>query len=200
MRNADERVPIILAACRGKDVLDVGCIDHEAINAAKDEWLHKKIKDVARCLVGLDFAGAEVEKLRGEYDIVCGDAQSIDLGRTFDCIVAGEIIEHLENPGLFLANMRRHLRPGGTLVMSTPNPFYPKRFIDILVNGRTDINTQHVCWYCDVTLTQLLRRAGFSSVSTYFTSSSNRFFGIGRLPALLFSRRFSTHIVVVGVK
>jgi 2-polyprenyl-3-methyl-5-hydroxy-6-metoxy-1,4-benzoquinol methylase len=198
MSDADERVPIILAACKGKDVLDVGCVDHDARNAANDEWLHRKIKAVARTVLGLDLAADEIEKLRGEYDIVCGDAQTVDLGRAFDCIVAGEIIEHLENPGLFLRNMRRHLRPGGMLVLSTPNPFYPKRLLEILLRGHTPINPQHVCWYCDTTLTQLIRRTGFAKVDVHFTNASSRFFGLGRLPALL-NRRLATHLVVIAV-
>src|SRR5579871_6643105 len=40
---------------------------------------------------------------------------------SFDLIVAIEIIEHLENPRATAREWRRLLRPGGTLVMSTPN-------------------------------------------------------------------------------
>lgn len=40
---------------------------------------------------------------------------------SFDCVVAGEIIEHVPNPDNLLREIRRVLRPGGTLVISTPN-------------------------------------------------------------------------------
>ncbi len=39
----------------------------------------------------------------------------------WDAIVALELIEHLENPRHFLRECRRLLRPGGVLVLSTPN-------------------------------------------------------------------------------
>jgi 2-polyprenyl-3-methyl-5-hydroxy-6-metoxy-1,4-benzoquinol methylase len=39
----------------------------------------------------------------------------------FDVIVAAEVIEHLENPRGLAREWLRLLRPGGTLVMSTPN-------------------------------------------------------------------------------
>ncbi len=44
---------------------------------------------------------------------------------SFDTIVAGEIIEHLEQPIRFLQDSRCLLKLGGTLVLSTPNPYYP---------------------------------------------------------------------------
>lgn len=40
---------------------------------------------------------------------------------TFECVVAGEIIEHVPDPDSFLREIRRVLVPGGTLVVSTPN-------------------------------------------------------------------------------
>jgi 2-polyprenyl-3-methyl-5-hydroxy-6-metoxy-1,4-benzoquinol methylase len=38
-----------------------------------------------------------------------------------DAVLALEIMEHLENPKFFLREISRVLRPGGTLVLSTPN-------------------------------------------------------------------------------
>lgn len=39
----------------------------------------------------------------------------------FECVVAGEIIEHVPDPDSLLREIRRVLTPGGTLVISTPN-------------------------------------------------------------------------------
>jgi SAM-dependent methyltransferase len=43
------------------------------------------------------------------------------LHQKFDCVVALEIIEHLENPRHLLRQCFKALRPGGLLILSTPN-------------------------------------------------------------------------------
>jgi hypothetical protein len=51
------------------------------------------------------------------------DAQDFGLDQNFNTVVAGEVIEHLEDPGRFLACARQHLAPGGRIVLSTAQPF-----------------------------------------------------------------------------
>ena len=53
---------------------------------------------------------------------VRGDAQSMPFKEaSFDSIVAGELIEHLDRPWDFLEEAYRVLRPGGHLLITTPN-------------------------------------------------------------------------------
>lgn len=40
---------------------------------------------------------------------------------SFDIVVAVEVLEHVEQDGLFVANVRRVLKPGGWFLMTTPN-------------------------------------------------------------------------------
>jgi SAM-dependent methyltransferase len=54
--------------------------------------------------------------------------QSADLNKgfpfgseEFDVVVATEVIEHLENPWLFIRELHRITRPGGVVVVTTPN-------------------------------------------------------------------------------
>ena len=39
----------------------------------------------------------------------------------FDCVIAQEIIEHLENPWLFMRKIKRVLKLNGNLILTTPN-------------------------------------------------------------------------------
>jgi SAM-dependent methyltransferase len=50
---------------------------------------------------------------------------SRQISETFDAVVALEIIEHLENPRKFLRECFKLLKPGGTLILSTPNTDSP---------------------------------------------------------------------------
>ena len=53
------------------------------------------------------------------------DEFSGKMGRTFDAIMALEIIEHLENPRKFLRQCFKLLKPGGMMLLSTPNADSP---------------------------------------------------------------------------
>lgn len=169
------RLDTIRQKTRGKKVLDVGCVDHRSSNEQGEAWLHKVIREQAAELVGLDFEADEVDKLNARgYNIVHGDAEVKDLGQCFEVIVAGELIEHLENPGRFLRNMRKHLVPGGEIVLTTPNPFYPKRLMEILGGGKALVNPQHVSWFCPDTLKTMMLRTGFVDIEITPFNNSQR--------------------------
>jgi SAM-dependent methyltransferase len=52
---------------------------------------------------------------------VAADAARLPFGRVFDTVVSFETIEHVVDPGRFVAECARVLRPGGSLLVSTPN-------------------------------------------------------------------------------
>jgi len=161
---------------RVKDVLDVGCVDHTATLEATDTWLHKHIVRSANSVVGLDLLEPEAAKLREKgYDIRSGDACSVSLDRTFDVVVAGEIIEHLDNPAAFVSNMACHLNDEGRLVITTPHAFFVLHFLEsIFSSGERRWNPEHVCWYCPFTLENLLRRNNLKIESCYYFTRSRK--------------------------
>lgn len=124
----------------GKEVLDVGCAELlGTVNAeAKMErWLHEKIRKQAKEVVGVDVNRREVEALREKgCNIICGDVEQVNIGRKFDVVVAGELIEHLSNPGVFLENMKQHLKDDGILILTTPNRYDFYTFIKAFITGR----------------------------------------------------------------
>lgn len=51
-----------------------------------------------------------------------GNAEAVNLlPETFDLVVSFQVIEHLYEPERMLAQVRRHLAPGGLFIMTTPN-------------------------------------------------------------------------------
>ena len=169
----NERLLAILHEVRGPEILHVGCVNHRLPQSPAEAclYLHYQLcRRFADChVVGLDIEAQAIEQLgKLGFDMVHGDAHDLPYRQAFDTIVAGELLEHLQNPGLFLASCARALKPGGRLVLSTPNVFTPLLFSMYLKNHDRAFNPDHAMWFCPQTVKELLRRAGFSVSELYF--------------------------------
>ncbi|MGA2156893.1 MAG: methyltransferase domain-containing protein [Bryobacteraceae bacterium] len=175
----------------GKTVLDVGCVEHEASSEASEFWLHRRLVESAKSVLGIDVVEKEVEELRRRgYNIICADAMTASLGQTFDVIVVGEVIEHVVNPGALLTNMRRHLNEDGKLILTTPHTFYFLNVLTALFSWQKRWwHPDHVAWYEPYVLSSMLRKTGYiPEVCYYFTRSRKlrRLLGVLHLPCFGF--------------
>lgn len=78
----------------------------------------------AKEVIGIDISIEACQYSQHKYhlDFRVGDAHSIPLeSNSIDTIVSFETIEHLSNAELFLQECARVLKPGGSLILSTPN-------------------------------------------------------------------------------
>jgi len=80
--------------------------------------------------IDVDLGAVAAARRRGERSgavVAQADLQALDLpDDCFDVAVCFETIEHLASPEQGLAELRRVVRPGGTLIISSPNPdVYP---------------------------------------------------------------------------
>ena len=101
---------------RGMDVLDVAC--GEGYGSAS------LLAGGARSVVGVDVSQETVDHARDKYgvDARVGDAESLPVAdKSFDLVVSFETIEHVQHPHVFIAECARVLKPGGLLIVSTPN-------------------------------------------------------------------------------
>lgn len=158
----------IYSLIKGKDVLDIGCIEH-TINSKIDNpfWVHQFLKDNANVL-GIDILKDEVKYLCDEgYNMKVANAETFELDKKFDVIFAGELIEHLSNPGLLLRQSKKHLKKDGLLILTTPNTFYLPRLLKCIKNieDDPDVNPEHTTWFSPSTLCTLLTREGFDTIS-----------------------------------
>ena len=193
----DSKFGRILELVSGKDVLDCGCVG----SAIEDEsqiaaTSHYQIARVARSCLGVDTWAGEVEKRRrAGYDVLTANVEAMQLGRTFDAVVAADLIEHLANPGSFLDRVREHLRPGGLLCLVTPNAFSANVALKSLAGLAPGVNPEHTCWYDPVTLEHLLRRHGFRPVEWYWQD-----YGRHSMLAALVRRRpnLAAHLICIA--
>lgn len=156
--------------CAGKEVLDLGCVDHAVLSEQLDRWTHRHLAAVAKSITGVDILEPEVLKLREKgYNIQVGNVERLQMGRTFDVIVAGELIEHVFNQGLFLDSIKQHMHADSLLVLTTPNATSLSSFIEVLLFGSLKhVHPTHVLWHDSNTIAQLLEAHGFEVVELSF--------------------------------
>lgn len=171
MQIFDSRWEFIAPYVDGKKVLDVGPAELVGtLNRDKlDGWLHHRVSEAAARLVGVEQSAEQVGALSAlGYELRQGDAETLDLGERFDVVLAGELIEHLSNPGRFLERAREHLADGGRLVLTTPNRYAIRSVLQVARTGRVPRYTKplakHVFYFDADSLGSLLERHGFRSV------------------------------------
>jgi SAM-dependent methyltransferase len=122
--NPVDRVSFIAEQCRAKKVLDIGCFDETALVKRETEhYLHGRISKIAARVHGVDSSPKVPEGgiVTGPNSrIVRGDGADPIVDHDIDIIVAGEFIEHIENPLDFFRKLKAHF-PGKEMVISTPN-------------------------------------------------------------------------------
>jgi 2-polyprenyl-3-methyl-5-hydroxy-6-metoxy-1,4-benzoquinol methylase len=153
----------LLNKCKGKSVLHLGAVDYYEGQVC---GLHKRLMEVSGSLVGLDIDSDGIEKARcaGIQNIIYGDLERLDevnIASKFDVILAGEIIEHLSNPGLFLAGVKRFFGYQTEMLVTSPNAFSLHRFL-IALRGFEYVHPDHTCYYSYTTLEHLLTGHGFA--------------------------------------
>ena len=135
------------------------------------------------------------------------DADAIP-ATSFDVVIAAEVIEHLENPRQVAREWLRILKPGGTLILSTPNNESIRSLMALLVRGHY-VAFLDSCYPAHITallrkdLGRILTEAGFSEVRFHFTNHG----GLPKLPAvswqqvslgLLKGCRFSDNLIATA--
>lgn len=108
------------------------------------------------------------------------DDLAASFGDDWDVVLSTEVIEHLYAPREFVKRAHALLRPGGTLILSTPYHGYLKNLV-LAAAGAFDKHFTalwdggHIKFWSYRTLTTLLQEAKFEGF---------RFTGAGRLPYL----------------
>lgn len=198
-----DKFTLLRELVKGKSVLDIGCVQHSWDTLFNDSWIHNVLKESAKSVKGIDILRDDIDQLRKMgFDVEYGDAEDFDLGNSYTCIYAGEIIEHLANPGRFLECSREHLDMNGKLVITTVNCF-SVLFFALRLFKKLQVNNEHTCWYDEITLTQLLNRYGFIVENVYYfhryeTSSNPIKIFVSRIFNKICPRNMRDNLLVVA--
>lgn len=155
-------------------ILDIGIAEHTLEYVTRESWFHRKLRalEPANEVWGLDINQTLIEHVRGHYGwdrLMTYDATSAPFKREyFDAIHAGDVIEHVDNLGGFIEFCRGSLKPGGFLLVSTPNPHaweFVKRIRD---HATVPANLEHSCWITPPSMNELCRRHGLTFEASYY--------------------------------
>jgi SAM-dependent methyltransferase len=161
-----ERIPFFQEAIgRGKRVLDLGCRS----GAFTQHFLE------GNEIVGLDVDSVALQKAAalGIEPVLADVDQPLPFeDASFDVVVAGELLEHLQFPDALVAEARRVLRPGGVFVGSVPNAFRLQSRLRFLRGRPSEDDPTHLRMFAPADVRTLL--AGFDDVRIEFVGGRYR--------------------------
>jgi 2-polyprenyl-3-methyl-5-hydroxy-6-metoxy-1,4-benzoquinol methylase len=97
----------------GGDLLEVGCGPGLLLDEARPHFARRE---------GCEFSPAAARTARALADAVhAGGVEALPAGACYDCIIATQVVEHVYDPRAFVQALVTHLRPGGVLVLATPD-------------------------------------------------------------------------------
>jgi SAM-dependent methyltransferase len=123
---------------QGKKVLELGCAAGHVTRA-----LVERRCEVVAIEADAEAAAALDDLTGADVDVFVGDltdptvVQKAAEGRTFDVVLAGDVLEHLPDPAATLHACREVLRPDGYVVVSLPNVAHADVALRLL-DGRFD--------------------------------------------------------------
>lgn len=166
------RLNLLEKISKNKNVIHVGFADHlPAIDRKIKEgtWAHGRIKNAAKRALGVDINEEAINHVKSKnsiddifhYDIINDAPLKEILEQKWDVMILGEILEHVDNPVLFLKTIREKYHNNiKQLVITGPNAFDWAN-IKLLHKNTEFINTDHRYWFSPYTLAKMGVRAGY---------------------------------------
>jgi 2-polyprenyl-3-methyl-5-hydroxy-6-metoxy-1,4-benzoquinol methylase len=150
-----------------KKVLDIGSTGHSVKNCCENLIEMRKYnpnvigsdinKDLIQCVENVHMLDITSRKNTNRFITGFG---------LFDVITCLDVIEHIPNHGLMLENISTLLCDNGIVIISTPNVFSPEWEEQKKQLGYMRINSDHICWFDELTLTSLLKRYNFTVIES----------------------------------
>jgi len=144
-----------------KRILDIGCYDGT---------ISQLIKEKNNVVIGLDMSmnALNMAKKKG-IECVSSNADNLPFkDKSFDIVVASEIIEHIFDTGKFLDEINRILKSNGELILTTPNLALLDNRLRLLLGLQPHYceielegNAGHIRCFTKKSLKRLIEKHGF---------------------------------------
>lgn len=144
-------------------ILEVGCAGGQTGKALREKGFQE--------IIGIEV-NEEVAKIgRPHYDqLIIGDIEKINLPFEkdhFDCILYGDVLEHLINPWQVLKGHRAFLKKGGAIICSIPNIKHYRIIKKLVFKGKWEytedgiMDRTHLRFFTLDSIRTMLDEAGF---------------------------------------
>jgi 2-polyprenyl-3-methyl-5-hydroxy-6-metoxy-1,4-benzoquinol methylase len=125
-----------------------------------------------------------------------------------DVVVAVETIEHLENPRAFIRGLVRFAKPGGWVLVTTPNQLSLLSLLTLIFKHRfshfQDVHyPAHLTALLDIDLVRIGLESGLTNLSTTYSNDGRMVLTSWHYPhwlSKLFPRSLSDNIMLIGQK
>ena len=176
-RNLVYRMDLLKSMVKDKRIIHLGCADHPELIQKKidaNRWLHQILTDSAQECLGIDINQQGIDFMINSLklnNVICDNIIESDIPRiaegSWDYIILGELIEHLDNLNHFLINLKQKYGHNiKRMIITVPNAFYIRNVLGAFL-GKETINSDHRIWLTPYTLCKNLVQAGLTVESIY---------------------------------
>lgn len=178
------RQETLLSILQGKTCIHVGCCDHIPLveeKVRKNIWLHGELEKYCKNVIGIDIDQQAVDYINQKkycsQSVYCADITESDIFEKFllneyEYILLGEIVEHVDNPVLFLKRMKENVQSFGFMgkfIITVPNAFcFLKN--PIYQKGIEIINSDHRYWFTPFTIAKIMIQANIMPLELLFAN------------------------------
>ncbi len=160
------RSQLITQLIKNKRVIHLGFLDHVDLlikKISKGKWLHNDIREHAKKCLGIDINRDGVDYLKKNFsieDVLSADIINEDIKKIletrWDYMIAGEVLEHIDNPCHFLSQIKRkYAGVIDKLIITVPNGFCSANFL-AMKKQHECINSDHRYWFTPYTLSKII--------------------------------------------
>ena len=152
------RKTIIKKYCTDQKVLDLGC---------KGSWqelssLHKYLNNIS------DVTGVDIEPCLANKFILDNVMTLTKVKNKYNVIVAGELIEHIDDVGKFLSVIKTKKSDDGFIILTTPNILSLRAIKATLLHGKEVQEKGHVVAFTKTLLQNVCKQHNYDIIESHY--------------------------------